>query len=164
MNARQFQIIRSNSFLVSVAKKYRVIKHDIYKMQKKFFDSPIGQRVKPFALIDQFKGLISYEVRLDRHCLFFSTECGDRTPEDLKSLLEDEGRSTVELHDYKVGAINGKMVGGYSHAFSRIIWWLKAGDCLIWFDFHGIGEPSDEIKRDVRQIVESIEYSPKEST
>lgn len=165
MSGDEYQTISSGSYLVKVPKKYEIIKHDIYGEQQFFFDSPAGQKVQALfrskADIERFKGFYSYEIRFGKHWLVFYSENGARKPEDLKGFLESQSRerTAVNLYDYHVGDIKGKTVGSYSKEYSGISWWLKKGDCMICFSFQGPGEPSDEVRKCVSQIIKTIEYS-----
>jgi len=165
MSGDGYQTISSGSYLVKVPNKYKIIKHDIYGEQGSFFDSPEGQKVQALfqskADFESFKGFYSYEVRFGKHWLVFYSQTGTRKPEDLKGFLESQtrDRTSIILSDYNVGDIKGKTFGSYSKDHSGISWWLKKGDCMICFNFQGPGEPSDEVKKYVSQIIETIQYS-----
>ncbi len=104
------------------------------------------------------KGCYSYEVKMVTHSFIFHTEIGNRKPEELASFIESQTNYLPTLKDITINDCNGKMYGNYSDQMTWIDWWFKKGDCMICFNLRGIGMPSQDIKDDVWEILNSLEY------
>ena len=161
--------IKSDHFQVSIPKKYKVKKHYPYIVNLLFFT--IIRFLKVWSELKKFikknppdlkllKGFRSYEVKMEEYSFTFYTMLGDMEPEDLADLGESQTRCRPILKDFNIKDYHGKMVGNYSEEFTSIIWWLKKGNCMICFGLQGLGMPSKEIKEDVSNILNSLEYIP----
>ncbi len=104
------------------------------------------------------KGLRGYEVKMGTHSFIFFTETGDKKLEDLAESIFLETKSLPVLKDITINGCPGKMYGDYSEQMTWIDWWIKKGDCMICLNIQGIGMPSQAIKDDVSNILNSLEY------
>jgi len=50
------------------------------------------------------------------------------------------------------------MYGDYSEQMTWIDWWIKKDDCMICLNIQGIGMPSQGVKDDISNILNSLEY------
>jgi len=157
--------IRTDKFIVLVPKKYKVKKRNLCLMNKLFFLLFRRKIKKEFPGLPSYspelkalKGCYSYEVKMGTHSFIFHTETGNRKPEDLAELFESQTRCLPILKDITINDYHGKMYGNYSDQMTWIDWWFKKEDCMICFNLQGIGMPAQDIKDDVRDILNSLEY------
>lgn len=152
-------------FTISIPKKYKIKRHNPYLMNKLFFLLFRRKLKKEFPGLPNYspdlkelKGLRSYEVKMGAHSFIFFTETGNRKPEDLADYLELQTRHLPPLKDITINDCHGKMYGDYSEQMTWIDWWIKKDDCMICFNLQGIGMPSQVIKDDVSDILNSLKY------
>jgi hypothetical protein len=150
---------------VLVPKKYKVKRRNLYLMSMLFFPFLKRRIKKEFPGLPSYspnlkglKGCYSYEVKMVTHSFIFHTEIGNRKPEDLAGFIESQTRYLPTLKDITINDCHGKMYGDYSDQMTWIDWWFKKGDCMICFNLQGIGMPAQDIKDDVRDILNSLEY------
>jgi hypothetical protein len=105
-----------------------------------------------------FSGVKFFRVKMDTHIFSFITQITDREPEELKEFIESGTKHSVSLKDICIKDFKVKTYGDYSDVMSWIDWWIKKGNCMICFNFQGLGMPSQVIKDDVRDILNSLEY------
>lgn len=159
--------IRLNFFQVSLPEKYKVKKHYPYIMNLLFLiilcfkrivsGLPMFIKMKPTDL-ESTIDLHECEVKMGEHSLFLYTEVGSKEPEDLAEFIQSQTKHLPVLEDVEYSGVKGKKYGSYSKEMSWIDWWLKKGNCIISLNFQGKGMPSDEIKEDVSNILNSLEY------
>ena len=157
--------IVSGKFKISIPKKYKIKKHNPYWMNKLFFLIFKRKIKREFPGLPSYspdlkwlKGFYFYEVKMGTHSFTFHTEIGNRKPEYLAAFIESQTRYLPTLKDITINDCRGKMYGDYSEQMTGIAWWLKRGDCMICFKLQGIGVPSQVIKNDVSNILNSLEY------
>jgi hypothetical protein len=164
------QLIKSGRFRIGIPKKYKVICHNFHKEQAEFFknisqyedgNEEIVNFVRSHPLdLDSLKGFYSYEVKMGNHSFIFHTQIGNEEPEGLAEFIQSQTRSLPVLKDVEFNGVKGKQHGAYSKEMSWIDWWLKKGDCMICLNVQGMGMPADEIKDDVLNILNGLEYIP----
>lgn len=161
----KFKKIRTDKFIVLVPKKYKVKRRNLYLMNKLFFLFYKRKIKKEFPGLADYspdlrglKGCYSYEVKMGTHSFIFHTEIGNRKPEYLAEFIESQTRYLPTLKDITINDCHGKMYGDYSEQMTWIDWWIKRGDCMIYFNFRGRGMPSPAIKNDASDILNSLEY------
>ena len=109
---------------------------------------------------------ISYKIYLGDFGLAFKEIVTNRIPECLeeypKTLEEYIGCMTnqrvVTIEDVNCNGIRGEKYGVYSEGRSDIEWWLKVGNSMLILRFTGDGMPSDKIKQQVSQILNTLTY------
>lgn len=161
-NSRSSQIqrrtvreIQSNKFRIQIPDEYSVaVCSQQFKQFPNFYDDKRYSSL--WGVGDR------YEVNMGGCQFAFHTDVGDKTPQGLADWIFASTKHYPTLTDIVINGIEGKMEGGYSSKMSWIDWWFKKGDCLICFNFQGMGEPSEEIKQDVQTILESMRYEDEE--
>jgi hypothetical protein len=161
----EFKKIVTDKFKLSIPKKYKIKKHNPYWMNKLFFLIYKRKIKREFPGLpsyspdyDCLKGLRLYEVKMGTHSFVFFTETGDSKPEDLAGSIESQTRHWPTLKDVTINDCHGKMYGDYSEQITRIDWWIKRGKCMICCCFQGLGEPSQVIRDNVSDILNSLQY------
>ncbi|MHC5059533.1 MAG: hypothetical protein ACYTFK_00385 [Planctomycetota bacterium] len=164
---KPMQVVESNNFRIAVPKKYKVICHDIYKEQSDFFNNIDQLREGNEEIVslvksnppdlEMHKGFYSYQIEMGKHFLVFYTLVDEGEPDDLEDFAASQTRHRPmkKADDIQINGIKGKKYGS-------LYWvaWLKKGDCLVCLSFEGRGNPSDEIKDKVSNILNSLEYIP----
>jgi hypothetical protein len=162
----EFEKVVTGKFKVSIPRKYKIKKHNPYWMNKLFFLF-FKRKIKrefPGLLennspdFDCLKGFHTYEVKMGTHSFNFFTEIGNRKPEDMAEFIESQTKYLPALKDITINHCYGKMYGDYSEQMTWIDWWIKRGDCMICLNIQGIGMPSQAVKDDVSNILNSLEY------
>jgi hypothetical protein len=162
----EFKKIATGKFIISIPKKYKIKRRNLYLINKLFFLLFRRKLKKEFPGLPkpdlmELKGCYSYEVKMGTHSFIFFTETDNRKPEDLADYLELEIRHLPPLKDITINDCYGKMYGDYSEQMTWIDWWIKKDDCMICFNLQGIGMPSRITKDDVSDILNSLEYIEK---
>jgi hypothetical protein len=161
----EFKEIVTGKFKVSIPKKYKLKKHNLYWMNKLFFLFFKRKIKREFPGLPNYssdlseqKGVYSYNVKMGTHSFIFFTEIDNRKPEDLADYLELQIEQLPLVKDITINHCYGKMYGDYSEQMTWIEWWIKRGDCMICFNIQGIGMPPQAVKDDVSNILNSLEY------
>jgi hypothetical protein len=161
----EFKKIATGKYIISIPRKYKIKKHNLYLKNILFFLFLRRKLKKDFSGLPTYwpdlkalKGLRGYEVEMGTHSFIFFTETGDKKLEDLGDYIALETRCKPILKDLTINGCPGKMYGDYSEQMTWINWWIKKGDCMICLNIQGIGMPSQAIKDGVSNILNSLEY------
>jgi hypothetical protein len=161
----EFRKIVTGRFAVSIPRRYKIKKHNPYLIGKLFFFLFKRKIKKEFpGLVNyspdlsKLRGFYSYEVKMGTHSFNFFTEIGKGKPEDLADLIESQTRYWPTLKNITINNCCGKMYGDYSEQMTWIDWWIKKDDCMICLNIQGIGMPSQGVKDDISNILNSLEY------
>lgn len=157
--------IVTGKFKVTIPKKYKIKKHNAYWINKLFFLFYKRRIKKEFPGLPSYssdlrglKGCYSYEVKMGMHSFVFFSESGGRKPGDLAEYVMSQTKYLPTLKDVVINDCYGKMYGEYSEQMTWVDWWIKRGDCMICFNLQGMGMPSQVIKDDVTDVLNSLEY------
>ncbi|MHC4264996.1 MAG: hypothetical protein ACYSUK_03585 [Planctomycetota bacterium] len=161
--------VKLHNFVVSIPEKYNVKKMGFFWKSFSFFFVILFKFWSQIGLflmthppkLGMLIGRRLFVIKMGEHTFSFYTEITDSEPEELGEFIESQTLQPVKLKDLSVKDFKGKKYGDYSEVMSWIDWWIKKGQCMIYFNFQGLGMPSEETRDDVSEIINSLKYIDK---
>jgi hypothetical protein len=156
---RKSTVTRLGDFNVSVPPSYTVVEHR-FRLNRilygiaRFVHRFRGGEGKELPRIKLWK---SYEIEIGNHSLTLTCQHHGE-PEDLADEILSMCKNKIELEPFAIGACKGVKCGRYEEPWTTVIWRVKKRDCMIIFCLQGDGIPSDEVQRDIDQILERTTY------